>query len=139
MVALPSSLGWLMSKLVVATLKKDYSIGSNDTSCSIVAYNTSPLNLSLISFLNLMDNCQWVTGTLMDSLALPDSSGGLSANQTQNFHLLNRPRRCLSFVLSSDSDVSHPDIFLVAIFSLFPFVSFRELSPFILPERHSFI
>lgn len=75
-------------------MRKDSSIASNDTTYSIAAYNTSPFSLSLISFLNVMDNFQWVTGTMMAFLTLLHSSGRLSANQTQNFHSLNHPRSC---------------------------------------------
>lgn len=59
-----------------------------------MAYNASPLNLTLISFLDITDNFQSVIGTLMDFLVFLHSSGGLSANQTQDFHSLSHPRRC---------------------------------------------
>lgn len=95
--------------------------------------------LSLISLLNVMDNFQWVIGTLMDFLTLLLFWWAVNG-QTQNFHSLNHPRSCqFCFILwlwcLTTRDLSGCN--LGSTFT--PLVSFSEPSCFILPEQHSFM
>lgn len=71
-------------------MRKDNSIAPNDATYSIAAYNTSPFKFDFT--FKSVDNFQWVIGTLVDFLTLLHSSGGLSANQTQNFPLTEPPK-----------------------------------------------